>query len=86
MLLTKDFEKEKIGVYYTCRPGRRMVFWPPPRDQGPFEVFEQKYSYIIFPYTSNELCEFGTHFVVLLRLADLTLADENIYYLLSTKS
>ena len=42
VLLTKDFGKEKIGVYYTCWPGRRMVFWPPPWDQGPFEVFKQK--------------------------------------------
>ena len=30
--------------------------------------------------TSNELCEFGTYSVVLLRLADLTLADENSYF------
>ena len=78
MLLTKDFVKEKIGVYNTSWPGRRMVFWSPPRDQGPFEVSKQKCSQIIFP--SNELCGFGTYSVVLLRLADLKLADENAYF------
>ena len=26
VLLTKGFEKEKIDIYYTCWPGRSMVF------------------------------------------------------------